>query len=229
MQEAVLPGTPPIGITLRKSTRARRISLRVSGLDGRVTLTLPPRVPVAEAMGFVRQKEDWIRRQLAGQPVSVTVGPGTVLPIDGRERRIEADGGRGVRLGDAVLHVPAGGQTGARVEGYLRQVARDRLAAASDRHAATLGVGYGRLTLRDTRSRWGSCSSQGDLMYSWRLILAPPDVLDYVAAHEIAHRVRMDHSAAFWAVVAQLMPTYDRPRGWLKINGAGLHRWRFRA
>ncbi|MGR3434759.1 MAG: M48 family metallopeptidase, partial [Shimia sp.] len=81
--------------------------------------------------------------------------------------------------------------------------------------------------LRDTRSRWGSCSAAGGLNYSWRLVMAPPEVLDYVAAHEVAHLAQMNHSPRFWAEVAGLMPGYEAPRGWLRRHGADLHRYRF--
>jgi predicted metal-dependent hydrolase len=228
MGQAVLPGTPPIGLTLRRSARARRISLRVSGLDGRVTLTLPRRTPESEALGFARQKEGWIRRQLAARPTPACVGPGCELPLAGELVRIEAGTGRAVRRQGDRLIVPGPLDTlPARLEGYLKARARDALAEASDRHAATLGRGYGRLTLRDTRSRWGSCSSRGDLMYSWRLILAPPEVLDYVAAHEVAHLLEMNHGPAFWALVGELMPDHAAPRAWLRREGASLHRFRF--
>src|SRR5690606_4279045 len=110
---------------------------------------------------------------------------------------------------------------------FLKTVARDRLATASDRYAVALGRPYGRLTLRDTRSRWGSCSAAGDLMYSWRLVMAPAEVLDYVAAHEVAHLAEMNHSPAFWDVVARLCPDYRRHRTWLRANGGALHRVRF--
>jgi hypothetical protein len=90
-----------------------------------------------------------------------------------------------------------------------------------------LGRPYTRITLRDTRSRWGSCASSGALSYSWRLIMAPPEVLDYVAAHEVAHLAEMNHSAAYWAGVARLLPGYEAPRQWLRAHGAGLHRYRF--
>ncbi len=112
-----------------------------------------------------------------------------------------------------TLIVPGREDTAAaRVQAWLKTRARDRLAAASDHYAAQLGRPYTRLTLRDTRSRWGSCSAQGGLMYSWRLIMAPPDVLDYVAAHEVAHLAEMNHSPAFWAVVdTALCPTTQRP------------------
>jgi predicted metal-dependent hydrolase len=108
-------------------------------------------------------------------------------------------------------------------------LARDRLAAACDRHAQRLGRRPAALVLRDTRSRWGSCSAQGVLMFSWRLAMAPPAVLDYVAAHEVAHLAEMNHSRAFWATVARLLPDHAAPRAWLRAEGGALHRWRFDA
>ena len=116
---------------------------------------------------------------------------------------------------------------GPRLAAYLRALARDRLAAASDRHAAALRRPYRKITLRDTRSRWGSCTAQGDLMYSWRLVMAPPEVLDYVAAHEVAHLAQMNHSPAFWAVVERLYGDWRPARRWLQVEGASLHRYRF--
>jgi predicted metal-dependent hydrolase len=95
------------------------------------------------------------------------------------------------------------------------------------RHALRAGREAGRLSLRDTRSRWGSCSCRGDIMLSWRLVMAPPAILDYVAAHEAAHLVRMDHSRDFWRLVARLDPGHEAARGWLRREGASLHRWRF--
>ena len=94
-------------------------------------------------------------------------------------------------------------------------------------HAARLGRRFGRVTLRDTRGRWGSCSAAGDLMFSWRLILAPDAVLDYVAAHEVAHLAEMNHSPRFWATLAGLTPEYAAPRDWLRRNGAGLMAYDF--
>jgi len=228
MAQAVLPGNPPIDITLRRSPRARRISLRVSGLDGRVTLTLPRRGTEAEALGFARQKEGWIRAQLAGRPDVAVVAAGAVLPLGGRLVTVAPGAVRAPRIEGDRLVVPAGGAEGVKAEAFARAMARDALVAASDRHAAVLELKYGRITLRDTRSRWGSCSAAGDLMYSWRLILAPPEVLDYVVAHEVAHLARMDHSPEFWAVVARLMPDHARHRAWLRREGASLHRWQFR-
>ncbi|WP_238368154.1 M48 family metallopeptidase [Mesobacterium pallidum] len=230
MGEHILPGNPPVALILRRSSRARRISLRVSGLDGRVTLTLPRGVSEREGLAFAREKERWLRGHLASQPGDVQVVPGAVIPVEGEMLEIRQGAGRSLKRAEGALLVPGDpAQAGARVQGWLKALARDRLAAASDRHAATLGRGYARLTLRDTRSRWGSCSSQGALMYSWRLVLAPAEVLDYVAAHEVAHLAHMDHSRAFWDQVTALYGDYSAPRAWLRTEGSALHRYRFGA
>ena len=224
----LLAGDPPLRIALRRSARAVRLSLRISSLDGRITLTLPPRVSRREAERFARDKAGWLRGHLAERAPSFLVGIGSVLPVEGLPVTI-AEGPRTrylpgagrIEVGARVRSVPA------TVAAVLRTLARDRLGAASDRHSAALGRRYTRITLRDTRSRWGSCTADGALMYSWRLVMAPPDVLDYVAAHEVAHLAQMNHSPAFWAEVARLYPDYERPRGWLRQEGGALHRYRF--
>jgi predicted metal-dependent hydrolase len=226
MVRAVLPGNPPVEVVLRPSARARRLSLRVSGLDGRVTVSYPRHASDRQAIAFAEEKADWIRAQLARRVESVRVAPGTVLPVEGRALSVAPGPGRGVRIEEERLLAPAEA-TGAAVAAFLRALARDRLAAASDRHAGRLGRGFGRLTLRDTRSRWGSCSSAGDLMYSWRLVMAPPEVLDYVAAHEVAHLAHMHHGPDFWAEVGRLYGDHRAARGWLRREGAALHRFRF--
>lgn len=228
MGEHILPGNPPVELTLRRSSRARRISLRVSRLDGRVTLTLPQGVRSAAALDFARSKEGWLRAQLQAQPQMTAVAMGAEIPVEGRLRRIIPATGRRVVLAENELAVPgAADGVAIHLQAWLKTLARDRLAAASDRYAQALGRPYARITLRDTRSRWGSCSSNGGLMYSWRLIMAAPEVLDYVAAHEVAHLAEMNHSPAFWAHVARLYPGYEGPRRWLRDHGSDLHRYRF--
>ncbi|WP_417700521.1 M48 family metallopeptidase [Pseudophaeobacter sp.] len=221
-----LPGDPPVPLILRRSARAKRISLRISALDGRVTLTLPKRLAAREALDFAAEKEAWIRDHLARHPVPVAVGFGSILPVEGVPRRIVPGSARGVKLAEDTVAI--GGSNPAKsLQRYLKELARDRLAERSDHYAAQVGRDYAKLSLRDTRSRWGSCSSAGTLMYSWRLILAPREVLSYVAAHEVAHLVEMNHSADFWAVVARLYGDSTAPRRWLRQEGGGLHRYRF--
>ena len=220
MGHHILPGNPPVALILRRSARARRISLRVSGVDGRVTLTLPRGVAERKALEFAEEKAGWLRKQLSQRPDEVDVTLGAELPVGGIPMRIVAGTGRSVRAEGETLLVPGAPEA---VPARLRAW----LAEASDRYATVLGRPYARLTLRDTRSRWGSCSHDGGLMYSWRLILAPGDVLDYVAAHEVAHLAEMNHSRAFWDTVDRLKPGYGPARRWLRDNGSTLHRYRF--
>ncbi len=223
-----LAGLPEVEITLRRSTRARRLSLRVSRVDGAVTLTVPARMREGTALDFLAQQEDWLRRALAARAPVTVVGLGARVPVEGRMLTVAPGSGRAVRVeGDHLLVPGAAAGAAARVAGFLKALARDRLAAACDRHAAALGRRYATLTLRDTRSRWGSCGTTGKLMFSWRLVMAPPEVLDYVAAHEIAHLAEMNHSPAFWAVTARLCPGHAACRRWLRTQGEALHALRF--
>ncbi|MFK7752872.1 MAG: M48 family metallopeptidase [Sedimentitalea sp.] len=226
MSQHNLPGDPSVELILRRSGRARRISLRISQLDGRVTLTLPTGVPEREALDFAASKSDWIRGHLAARGTDTLVDFGSQVPVAGVLREIVPGSGRRVTLAGNTICVP-GTSAGPKVQAFLRNLAREKLAGASDHYAAALGLPYARLTLRDTRSRWGSCTSQGGLMYSWRLVMADPSVLNYVAAHEVAHLREMNHSAAFWAVVERLYGSYKAPRSWLRTHGASLHHYRF--
>ncbi|MBS1302544.1 SprT family zinc-dependent metalloprotease [Loktanella sp. SALINAS62] len=228
MGRALRIGNPPIEVDLRRSAQARRLSLRVSRLDGKVTLTVPPRAPERQALDFLTEREDWLREHLRDIKPAIIVGPGTTLLIEGRQIAVLADDVRRMTLTDDSLLLPPGAG-GPAVMAFLKTRARDRLAQASDRYAALIGRRYNKLTLRDTRSRWGSCTSTGGLMYSWRLIMAPPAVLNYVAAHEVAHLEQMNHSSAFWEIVARLDPDYARHRQWLRDNGDRLHAVRFGA
>lgn len=226
----VLSGTPPVEVHLKRSSRARRFSLRVSRLDGKVTLSMPLRAREGEALAFLKGNEGWLRQTLSAMPASSlqAVSHGAVIPVEGSHLTLTAATGRGVRADGDRLLVPGDPATvGPRVAAWLKVLARDRLASASTRYAGLLGRRYTSLAIRDTRSRWGSCSPDGRLMYSWRLILAPPQVLDYVAAHEVAHLVELNHSPAYWRVVTGLCPDWKRHRDWLKANGSTLHGFRF--
>ncbi|MEC8293069.1 MAG: M48 family metallopeptidase [Pseudomonadota bacterium] len=224
----VLAGDPPVEVHLRRSAQARRLSLRVSGLDAKVTLTLPNGVAERQGLAFAAEKAEWLRRQIASRPEVVDVGIGCELPIYGLPHQVLAGQGRRIVVRDQQILVPGNAETaGRRLAAFLKALAREQLAAASDRYAADLKRPYSRLSLRDTRSRWGSCSSAGVLMYSWRLVMAPMEVLEYVAAHEVAHLRHMDHSAAFWRQVEELYGDYSAARGWLRENGSELHRYRF--
>ncbi|MEP3295536.1 MAG: SprT family zinc-dependent metalloprotease [Pseudoruegeria sp.] len=228
MPEMRIAGEPEITVHLKRSTRAQRMSLRVSRLNGRVTLTLPNWAPETEARLFATQRADWIRGHLREQPDVVVPQMEGLISVEGKDRRIVQGTARRVTLSDDQIAVPGPvDRVPARLQGFLKALARERLAAASDQYCAVLGLRYHKLTLRDTRSRWGSCSSEGNLMYSWRLIMAPVEVLQYVAAHEVAHLREMNHAPEFWSVVEKLYPAYKRPRHWLREHGHHLHRYRF--
>lgn len=221
-----LDGDPSVEIAVRRSARARRLSLRVSSLDGRVTLTLPTRVPLAEGQAFAEERSDWIRGARAQAHPVVRIEDGAEIPVEGDTATVRVERRRSAQLDGATLRLPARAP-GKAAAAFLKLRARDRLARACDDHVAALGKSYSTLALRDTRSRWGSCSQAGRLMFSWRLVMAPPDVLNYVAAHEVAHLAHMDHSPAFWSVVEQLDPTWRAHRSWLREHGTRLHAYHF--
>lgn len=216
-------------VLLRRNSRARRFSLRVSRSDGRVSLSLPVWAPEAEALAFLREREAWVRQHLAEAPGTQQARIGVQVPICGIPREVIEGTGRAARFAGGVVQVPPGPREGPRIKALLSAMARERLSRAVATHCATIGQTPGRMTLRDPRSRWGSCSSKGDLMFSWRLIMAPPEVLDYVAAHEVAHLIEMNHSARFWALCKQLCPATDTHRKWMRAHGADLLAWRFEA
>lgn len=222
-----LPGDPPLKVHWRRSAQARRISLRVSGLDGKITLTLPRRAASRHGHAFLMERAGWLRSAVAALPEQCAVRHGGVIPVEGMALTITPAAVRSARAEGDCLLVPATAPPGPRVQAYLKLRARQRIDERVGFHAGLLGRPAGRITLRDPRSRWGSCSSAGDLMFSWRLIMAPPEVLDYVVAHEVAHLAQMNHSPAFWAEVARLMPGYQMPREWLRNKGSDLHRFRF--
>ena len=216
----------PLEVASRVCARARRITLRVGAADGRVTLTRPRGVPESEALAFASARGAWLRARLAALPAAVAVAPGATVPVEGVPVRVVA--GARPALAGGEMRVPAE-RPGPAAERLLRARAAERLVPLCAAHAAVLGCEVARIVLRDTRGRWGSCTAAGRLMFSWRLAMAPPAVLAYVAAHEAAHLAHMDHGPAFWAAVGRLMPDHEAPRRWLRAEGAGLHRYRFGA
>lgn len=228
MRAIILSGRSDIVIQVKRSAHSKRLSLRVSSLDGRITLTAPPKVPERQLQAFIAEREVWLRQNLDKLPASCAIALGKSLPILGVAHQIARRASHRVTHGDGFVHVPFDKpKPAARLQGYLKALARDHLVGESDKFAARLGIEYARLSLRDTRSRWGSCTQDKALMYSWRLVLAPFEVLSYVAAHEVAHLKFMDHSAQFWNQVGDLYGDYDAPRAWLKAQGASLHRFQF--
>lgn len=225
-------------ITLKRVASARRFTLRVRAATRDVVLTMPPRSSIASARNFVEEHVDWIGARLEHLPKPMPFGAGEVVPIRGVNHIIVCKphqrgtawiepGRKSVGASMLPQLCVAGGpeHLARRVKDFLMREAKHDIEAAVTRHAAKISVRPRRITLRDTTSRWGSCSSSGSLNFSWRLVMAPSFVLDYLAAHEVAHLVYMNHSPAFWKVVGKLTSHVDRGEAWLKANGAGLLRF----
>lgn len=216
---------PPIDVV--RHPRARRAKLRVDPISGAVRLTLPPRAALAPALSWARGQTAWIERQRATMPEARPFAPGATLPFDGGALTIRwsPDAGRSVRREDDFLSLGGPPDTIARrVEAWLRREALALLSADTAHYAALAGVTVSRVAVGDPRGRWGSCASSGVIRYSWRLVLAPPEVRRATAAHEVAHRVHMNHSPGFHALVETLFGRDPAPeRQWLRTHGASLH------
>lgn len=214
-------------VVLRRHPRARRIKLQIDTVTCLPVLTLPPGVSDVEGLDFLSRNSGWAKRRIDGLPERLVFAPDVIFPFQGRDCRIDHNptARGGVRLVSDGLIVSGGAEhVSRRVTDYCKAQARATIRPLALDYAARLDRKPGRIIIRDQRTRWGSCSGKGDLSFSWRLILAPPDILDYVTAHEVSHLVHMNHSAAFWRTVATLFPDYRRARDWLGIHGARLHR-----
>ena len=218
-------------IELKRHAQARRYTLRIRATDRTVVLTMPLRGSVKEARSFAQRSGAWIAARLKRLPQPIPFAAGLELPLRGVPHRIVHRPSRGtvwIEAGDDMPLLCVAGDSAhlaRRVRDYLKREAKRDLEAASRRYAEALGVTVRRVAVRDQVSRWGSCTAAGVLSYSWRLILAPPYVLDYLAAHEVAHLVEMNHSRRFWRVVATVCPDWQRAKGWVGANGNALHRY----
>lgn len=221
-----------VRVTIVQRASARRMILRLDRRSGAPTLSLPRGVARAKAERFVLEHLGWLEARLKATPSRIPFEAGAVIPLFGAPCRIvhraplrgltrlvEEEGERRLIVHGEPSHL------GKRVERFLKAEALRLLNEACTRHAAALGVTFGRISIKDTRSRWGSCSARGDLAFSWRMVLAPPLVLDYLAAHEIAHRREMNHSMRYWRHVASIFPRFREAEAWLKREGASLHRY----
>jgi len=218
-------------VRVRRHRQARRYTLRIHSATREVLLTMPPRGSLKQAREFAEKHGGWIAARLDRLPEPAPFAHGTTLPLRGVDHRIEhRPGARGTvwieAAEECVLcvageepHVPR------RIKDFLKREAKADLEAASRQAAALLGVAIKRVSIRDQSSRWGSCSTTGVLSYSWRLILAPPFVLEYLAAHEVAHLIEMNHSRRFWRLVERICPHVTRAKTWLDVHGTNLHRY----
>ncbi len=227
----ILLARPPCRVNVLRNKRAKRFTLRLDpGGDGAI-LTVPANARERDFRDFLARHTVWLEKALAGQLARIMIADGVELPISGAACRIAVQDGkrRAPQLSGGELVLTGSGAEGPRVAAFLKLRARDLLEPAARLYARKVGRRVERIALRDTRSRWGSCSSTGTLSFSWRLAMAPDAVADYVAAHEAAHLVEMNHSPRFWRVVTDLVPDWQVHRDWLKAHGRALHRYDFSA
>lgn len=218
-------------LRLSVNPRARRISIRIDARAGEAVAVAPSERRLAEAVAFARTKARWIAERLAARVEGKPLEPGRTVPFNGGVLRLAATGGNGAaRLVDTAEGptILSGGQGEAyarRVENWFRRAARATLVARTEHHLRALNQTRPvKVSIVDTRSRWGSCSPHNrSIRYSWRVIMAPPEVVDYLAAHEVAHLVHADHSPAYWRVVQGLVGDHRPFRQWLRDHGAALH------
>jgi len=207
-------------VAIRVSPRARRLSLRVDAALGGVELVLPRRAPAEAAFGFVARHRGWIAARVAALPPPSRLVDGATVPVFGvphRIRRVSEPAAAPVTIADGEIRVRGdAAHLPRRVIDHLKTLARREFARRARDLAARLGKNVTRVGVRDPKSRWGSCSSKGALSFSWRLILAPEAVIDYVVAHEVAHLAEMNHSPRFWRLVASLVPDVAAARAWLR-------------
>lgn len=228
------PGTGALPLVVREHPTARRLVLRFSPDGTALRLTVPRRTARRTVLDFLDRHRGWMAERAERAPAALPVGDGTVLPVSGRPVRVRHDPSarRLARLVEGTEpELVAGGPAeavGRRVEEFLRREARRELDAAVARHAGSVGLAPAGLTLRDTRSRWGSCTADRRLSFSFRISMAPPAALDYLAAHEVAHFREMNHGPDFWALCERLCPDGGEGRRWLREEGGALHRFRFR-
>ncbi|NWH07075.1 MAG: M48 family metallopeptidase [Alphaproteobacteria bacterium] len=231
-QELLRIGGEPVRIKVRVNPRARRLIVKVHPSTGEVAVVAPSSRVVPRAIDFARSERDWIAERLSRVPPLMPLEPGHFVPFRGRDHVIRhVPQARGVvwldaeaarptlRVTGQVEHVPR------RIEDWLKKEARKELVRRVEVFATALGVKPKRVNVRDSSSRWGSCSTTGTLSFSWRLILAPPFVLDYVAAHEVAHLKEMNHGPRFWRLVEHLVGDSARSQDWLREHGSVLHRY----
>ena len=222
-----------VDVRIVENARTSRMTLRLVPATIKqesLRLTVPPGIADHEVDAFLQRHKNWAAARLARLPQAQEICDGATIQLRGVPHTIRHSGERrgvvsvGMEEAGPVIRVHGDPQfLKRRVVDFLKRQARQDLTRAVTLHAKVLGVEPKSITIRDTTSRWGSCSSSGALNFSWRIVLAPPEVLDYLAAHEVAHLKEMNHSPRFWAHVKKLCPHMDRHRQWLRTHGQKLH------
>lgn len=222
-----------VDVRIVENPRTTRLTLRLmpaSKTGESLKVTVPPNTPDVEVDSFLERHRAWAAARVARLPKVQRIEDGATIPLRGIPHRIRHTGNKrgvvsvGTEEDGPVIRVHGDPQfTARRVVDFLKRQAKQDLTKAVAIHSSALGVKAKSITLRDTTSRWGSCSSTGALNFSWRIVLAPPEVLDYLAAHEVAHLREMNHSDRFWALVGEICPDMNAQKSWLRVHGAKLH------
>jgi predicted metal-dependent hydrolase len=227
LREVLLDGQS-VALLVRRNRQARRIQTRIDPTSGTVVLVLPMSASEAQGFEFLRKNAAWLLHRLSKLPPRIPFANGAIIPYRGVSHRIrhEPVDRPHVRLAEGIIET-SGSDDGLarRLTTWLRAEARATIEPLAMEKATVIGCKPYAVSIRDQKSRWGSCSSTGHLSFNWRLIMAPHNILDYVVAHEAAHLAQMNHSAQFWRIVGQLTGNAEQARDWLKIHGGGLHRY----
>lgn len=223
-----------IPLKIVENARARRLTLRIATAGEGLRVTTPPGISLSDVQRFIARHQDWLEERYKKLPVDAQIRPGIKLPLRGKPHRIiHEEGRRGtvsaiIREGEPVLlvhgeieHLPR------RVADFLKREAKHDIEALVAKHTATVGRRAKTIRYRDTSSRWGSCTHDGVLSFSWRIMMAPSPVINYLVAHEVAHLKEMNHGPRFWKLCTELCPDTERCRDWLKRNGSSLQALRF--
>ena len=222
-------GGEVLDVVFRRHAKARRLVLRLNANGTGVVVTVPNGVSRGKALDFTERSRGWIEDRVRSRGSLIQLAHGSIISVRGIDHEIQHIANRRgvVSLDTArgLIHVPGDpAHVPRRLVDFLKAEAREDLTRASRHYAALMDVSFRRIIIRDQKSRWGSCSAAGELSYSWRLILTPDYVLDYVAAHEVAHLRHLDHSARFWRMVLTHCPNAGRARSWLRDHGQDVHR-----
>ncbi len=223
-------------VEVRRHPKARRLTMRVSRTKRAVVVTMPLQCDLREAGQFIDRNLDWLRERIGSIPKAVPFRDGVLMPLRGRPHEIIFAGCRSAGAGSVEYKGEIENQpqlvvygrkehAARRLRDWCFEEARRDLDARVRSHAQKLKLKPKRVAVRDQSSRWGSCSTTGTLSFSWRLVMAPPFVLDYVAAHEVAHLAEMNHGPRFWNLVKKTMPQMEEAKQWLKTYGMDLHRY----
>jgi len=216
-----------VPLRVRRHARARNLILRIDEDTGGAMVTIPARTPIRDGIDLARRKAAWIAAQLKRRVEPLVFAPGVELPFLGERHTVRHNpGGRGVVCADMEIVVSGRPEHLARrLADWLKAQARTEITTRAHAKAGQIDQRIARITVRDTRSRWGSCGVQGQLNFSWRLVLAPAFVLDYVVAHEVAHLAHHNHGADFWALTESLTDRMEEAKAWLSTHGRDLHRY----